>query len=189
VPLAAPRSNPEWERRQAAAARWRPNTVKLLLVSAAPPADPEAYLYAASAGTLDPVAADVMNVLFEAEPIAGKRAVYQKELKRRGVFLIELKPDGPRASGDDLRPYADWLPTRVEGLEPGRVVLLGADVHRAAFALLDAAKIPVEDAKIAAAEAGLEAEGRGQLRAALVRAGLEALIRPLPPKARAELEA
>jgi hypothetical protein len=184
-PVVAPRPSPEWERRKAAAAKYQPKTVKLLFVVDAPPA--EGYFYFERA-PLDSLFDDLVQVLFEEPPVAGDRTPYLKELRRRGIFLVELKPDAPLEKGESLAPYADWLPTRVEVLDPAHVLLLGGAVHDAAFEKLKKAGVPVENTRVAFREGGDRKEARGQLREALVRAGLEKLIRELPPKAREGIE-
>jgi hypothetical protein len=183
-PVVAPRPSPDWERRKAAAAKYQPKTVKLLLVVDAPPAEGSFYFEDAAP---DPLFEDLAQVFFEAPAMAGDRTPYLKELRRRGIFLIELKPDAPLEKGESLAPYADWLPTRAEVLEPAHVILLGAAVHDAAFEKLKKAGVPVEETRVAFREGGDRKEARGQLRTAMVRAGLEKLIRELPPKARETL--
>lgn len=176
-----PRSSPEWERRKAAATKYRPKTIRLLVVSEAPPR--EGYFYFETGGPADPLFELLAEVIFEQPPGAGDRALLLKELRRRGVFVIELKPDAPREAGDSLAPYADWLPTRVETLAPAQVMLMGSAVHDAAYQKLKKAGLAVASARIESLAPGDSKEARGELRRALVRAGLEKLIRARRPTA------
>lgn len=175
----APRPNPAWERRKLAARKHRPATIRLLLVSDAPPGDEDRYFYFEHEGAADPLFDAVAAVIFEERPDVD-RGTLLKELKRRGVFVIELKPDAPRA-GEDLAPYADWLALTIDALAPERIVLVSSAVAKAAGTRLAAAGLPVDpDATPDPAE---DAVGfRRELRAALVRAGLERLIRPRGPQ-------
>lgn len=184
-PIPAPRPNPDWERRKVTAAKYRPKTVKLLLVTSAPPAEGDFYDEDAA---FDPLFEDLAQVLFEEPPVPGVRAPYLEELKRRGVFLVELKPDAPREPGESLAAYADWLPTRLDVLEPAHILLVDAATHDAALEKLEKAGLPVETTRIGFGS-GDRKDARGRLRTALVRAGLEKMIRELPPKARERVEA
>ncbi|HKQ56693.1 MAG TPA: hypothetical protein VJY35_02385 [Candidatus Eisenbacteria bacterium] len=167
-------------RRETAAEAHRPKHIKLLLIAEAPPDPPGAYFYYPDPGSMDPLFDGVCHVLFD-EPASADKPPRLKELRRRGVFVIELAPDG---AGGNLDELAQWLPLRVETLAPDQIVLIGASVHRAGFKKLEAAGLPVVDKRVVAPEAGDRAAFAGELRSALVRAGLEKLIKPLPrPKA------
>jgi hypothetical protein len=162
-----------WTRRTTAASAWRPKRIRLLIVAEAP-ADDERYFYFES-GEVDPLFAEVAEVLFE-EPASGNREPYLKELRRRGVFVIEAKPDAPRR-GEPLAPYIGPLLLNVEMLGAEAIVLISADVYRAAAAAMKKAGLPVIDVRVPSPEHALEF--RQKLRQALVRAGLEKLIRPM----------
>jgi hypothetical protein len=162
-----------WTRRTTAASAWRPKRIRLLIVAEAP-ADDERYVYFEK-GAADLLFAALAEVFFEA-PATGDREPYLKELRRRGVFVIEAKPDAPRR-GEPLAPYVGPLLLNVETLGAEAIVLVSADVHGAAFAAMKKAGLPVVDVRVPGPEHALEF--RQKLRQALVRAGLEKLIRPL----------
>jgi hypothetical protein len=169
----SPARSAAWTRRISAASAWRPKRIRLLIVAEAP-ADDERYFYFESGG-IDPLFAGAAEVLFEAPP-EGAREAYLKELRRRGVFVIEAKPDAPRR-GEPLAPYVGPLLLNVETLGPEAIVLVSSDVHGAAFAAMKKAGLPVVDVRVPGPEHTLEF--RQKLRQALVRAGLEKLIRPI----------
>ena len=176
---ATPEDRAAWNRRRAAAAKYRPNRVRLLLVIPAPPADPERDFYFESPESIEPVFENVVRVLFEEESLAADKPTYLKQLKRRGVFVAELKPTGPWEAGDRAAEYAPWLVLGVEPLEPERVVALDPLVLDAIGPAFERAKLPLLDARIPDAAKKPE-DFRRTLRAALVKADLESLIRPLP---------
>jgi len=87
-----------WTRRRAAARAYQPRRIRLLLIAEAPPADDDRYFYFEHVGTADFLFEKVCGVLFEQKPERDK-VPFLKELRRRGVFLIDLKPDAPRSGG------------------------------------------------------------------------------------------
>src|SRR5262249_52401005 len=95
-------------RRQAAATKYQPNRIKLLLVAEGPPDDLSRSFYFEQ-GDDDGLFEHVARILFEEPPRPGDKAIYLKELKRRGVFLIDLKPDAPLGNSKHAE-LAEWLP-------------------------------------------------------------------------------
>jgi hypothetical protein len=178
APLPDPRHRQAWARRKAAASVYQPKRVRLLLVAESPPADDRAYFYFADESASDPLFEEVCGVLFEAKP-AGNTTACLKELRRRGIFVVELKPDAPRAD-EALSGYVGPLLLNLDALSPEKIVLISADVYAAAFREMASAGLPVVDMKIPFPSAGHEVEFRQAFRQALVRAGLEKMIRPLP---------
>lgn len=168
--------NPGWLRRQAAARKHQPKRIRLLLLAEAPP-DEERFFYAEAEGNVEPLFEQVGEVLFEAPP-TGEKTRLLKELRRRGVFVAELKPDGPRGE-EALEPYVAPLLINLTTLSPEKIVAIG-DAYAAARASLEKAGFPIVDVKVPAPSPGKEMEFRQALRQALVRADLEKLIRPLP---------
>jgi hypothetical protein len=165
--------SPDWLRRQAAARAHQPKKIKLLLLGESPP-EGSSWFYLP--GAMDPMFEQVCTVLFEAEP-AGEKEPYWKELKRRGVFYAELKPDAPRQD-EKLADYVAPLTINLGILSPEHIVLVGAEVYAAAYRPLEKAGLPVVEARVPGPEEGTEF--RQKLRQALVRADLEKLIRPRP---------
>ena len=177
-PLPDPRHRQAWARRKAAAHVYQPKRVRLLLVAESPPADENGYFYFADASPSDPLFEEVCGVLFEAKP-ADNATACLKELRRRGIFLVELKPDAPR-SDEKLALYVAPLLLNLDALAPEKIVLISADVYAAAFREMAAAELPVVDVKVPLPSAGHEVAFRQAFRQALVRGGLEKMIRPLP---------
>src|SRR5436189_5868257 len=92
-----------WARRRVAERKYKPNRIRLLLVAESPPADEGRYFYFEDAPALDELFEEVCGVLFEEKP-GPDQATALKELRRRGVFVVDLKPDAPRRS-EKLEPY------------------------------------------------------------------------------------
>ncbi|TMQ68689.1 MAG: hypothetical protein E6K80_14035 [Candidatus Eisenbacteria bacterium] len=176
-----PERTESWTRRERAAAAYCPKRIRLLLIGESPPSDERSfYLDDASGG--DPLFEEVCEVLFEARPEESK-APFLKELRRRGVFVIDLKPDAPRR-GEPLAPYVGPLLINLGILSPEKIVFVHPEVYDAAAAKLAAAELPVVEVRVPAPSTDHPETFRQKLRQALVRAGLEKLIRPMPaPKA------
>lgn len=166
-----------WNRRRMAARPWRPARVRLLLVAEAPPADETRYFYFEEPGSREALFDEVAAVIFEAAP-EGAKTPYLKELRRRGVFVVELKPDAPR--GDEpLAKYVTPFLLNLEALSPAQIILVGEGTYDAAYREMARAELPVADVRVPSPDSGVAF--RQKLRQALVRAGLEKLIRPLQP--------
>jgi hypothetical protein len=183
-PMPAATPNPDWNRRRVAASRYRPNRVRLLLIAESPPADAARYFYFDDVTEADDLFEQVAGVMFEEQPTHRKEP-FLRELRRRGVYLIDLKPDAPR-HGEPLAPYVAPLVLNIGPLAPEAIVLITADVYDAAYRELKKAGLPVVDVRIPWPATGHEVEFRQRFRQAVVRGGLEKLIRPLPAGKREE---
>jgi len=172
-----------FRRRRAAAHKYRPTRVRLLLVAAAPPDDPACYFYFESADSHDPLFDQIGYVLFEEEP-AGPKEPYLKVLRRRGVFVIELDPGAPVGEGTRADPEK-WLAMRIDPLQPEHIVAIGREVHAAAAPELERAGLPLVPEIVPFSPRTDRAEFAREFRHALVKAGLEKLIRPLAPAPKA----
>jgi hypothetical protein len=126
----------------------------------------------------------VVEVLFDAPP-EGDRVPFLRELRRRGVFAVELKPDAPR-HGEKASTFVPPFLLNLDTLAPERILLVGSGAYDAAFREMKKAGLPVEDARIPSPATAPDAEFRRELRQALVRAGLEKMIKPLPASKRGE---
>jgi hypothetical protein len=89
------------------------------------------------------------------EPTRARKAAMLADLRDRGVFLIDLKPDP--VDGTQLADHVPNLIRRVKKLAPEKVILIKATVHDAAYQLLREAGLPVSDERI-------PFPGRGQQR-------------------------
>lgn len=163
-------------RRRAAAASHQPKPIRLLLVAESPPEELDRYFYF-DGPELDPLFEGVCEVLFEEKPDPGRASDYLKQLRRRGLFAIELRPDGTDL-GAKQQDSVGWLVIRCEDLQAEHIVLVGTAVYRAAYPALAKADLPVVDVKVDFPSTDRQSEFRRQLRTALVKAGLENLIRP-----------
>ena len=172
-------------RRREAARKFQPKRIRLLLIAEAPPVAPAPYFYEMESGA-EPLFDGVCEVMFEEKPDPASRPAYLAALKRRGAFAIELDPEGKgEGAGDADR--AAWLVIRCQELDPEKIVLVGARVESAGRRLLEKAKLPV--LPVSAPDPAKDPiEFRRELRRAVVKAGLEALIRPLPQPKRKKLD-
>lgn len=134
-------------RREAAARRWRPEVVDLLLVDEAPPSSLDRYFYFEDVATQDSlfryVAAGVLGV----RPTRDK-APLLAELRDAAVFLLDACVD-PFSDGRTALPRClPDLIARAFELRPRRVVLIGARLYDLAYDALRAAGLPVVDARL-----------------------------------------
>lgn len=128
-------------RRREAARKLQPKRIRLLLIAEAPPPAPAPYFYSAEPGA-DPLFEGVCEVMFEEKPDPAKRPVYLAALRRRGVFTVELDPEGKGEEGRDA-DRAAWLVIRCQELDPEKIVCIGSRVQAAAQRALEKAKLPV----------------------------------------------
>lgn len=140
------------ERRTAAAKQYQPDKIRLLLVAQAPPEAEDRYFYFPDVAQYDGLFRAVVQVLLpHADRTRTNKASLLAELRDRGVFLIDLKPDpivNSRASRPELRPHVPALLARIAELEPERIVLIKTDVYDVAYPALEAAGMPVSKVRI-----------------------------------------
>jgi hypothetical protein len=148
-----------------------------LLVAESRPGDPDRYFYFEDVKCSDYLFEEVCGVLFEQRPRHDK-VPYLGELRRRGVFLLDLKPDAPR-NGEPLGPCVAPLLLNVETHAPEKIILIKTDAYDAAYPAMKKAGLPVVDIRVPFPSTGQQVTFRQKFRQALVRAGLEKLIRPL----------
>lgn len=160
-PLTTPRddtSAADLRRRRAAAAKqYQPDKVRLLLVAQAPPDADDRYFYFSGVAQHDWLFRAVARaILPDTELTRTNKEALLAQLRDRGVFLIDLKPDP--VDGSDLLPNVPALLTRIAGLEPERIILIKADVFRAAYPALAAAGLPVSKVRIPFPSSGRQNE-------------------------------
>ena len=160
-----------------AAKQYQPKRIRLLLVAESPPGE-DRYFYFEDAKRADDLFEGICGVLFEEES-RGNKLPCLVALRKRGIFLVELKPDAPR-NDEPLGPYVGPFLLNVETLAPEKIILIGAEVYGAAHSAMEKAGLPVADVRVPSPSSGYEVEFRQKFRQALVRAGQEKLIRPLP---------
>jgi len=134
-------------RRQAAAARWRPNRIRLLLVVEAPPSALDRYFYFEDVRTHDSLFRHVVEAVLGEKPTRDK-APWLDALRERGVFLIDLSLDPIADRREAIPRCIPDLARRVRRLRPACVVLIGAAVYDAAFDPLADADLPVVDLRL-----------------------------------------
>jgi hypothetical protein len=151
--------------REKAAERYRPNTIDTLLVAEAPPAASDRYFYFETVTSHDHLFRHVCKVVLGKAPDRAHKAAALQELKARGIFLIDLKPDP--VDGSDLRLYVPDLVKRCKGLKPRRIILIKATVYEAAYDALLSAGLPVVDERVYFPSSGRQAEFEVQFARAL----------------------
>jgi hypothetical protein len=128
-------------RRRAAADRYRPTHVSLLLVAHAPPQSVERYFYFEQVREKDDLFRYVVKGLFGSVPERSDKAAWLGRLRDADVFLIDLL-ERPY-DGSDLASHVPGLVERVRQLDPDHVVLVKVDVFDAAYRSLRRAGLPV----------------------------------------------
>lgn len=135
--------------RLAAAEKYRPRKVRLLLVAEAPPCDTDRYFNFEDVDRHDWLFRYVWEGLTGEKPERERKAEHLAELKRMGAFMIDLHEANisqPKLA--QLSPEVPGLVKRCKALKPGRIVLIKSVVHDAAYAALREAGLPVVDARI-----------------------------------------
>lgn len=135
------------ERRSDAAARYRPDRVRLLLVAEAPPRSLDRYFYFEDVPEQDALFRYVVRTVLGKEPARAEKAAHLHLLKACGVFLIDLKPE-PKVDGEPLEPFVDDLVARAVGLRPEHVITIKANVCTLTQAPLRAAGLRVVDERV-----------------------------------------
>lgn len=133
-------------RRAQAADPYRPDRIRLLLIAEAPPAAPDRYFYFRDVDTHDSLFRHVARSLLPIEPTRENKPELLAQLRERGVFLIDLKPDP--VDGTPLSSYVPQLLRRVQELNPDHIVLIKATVYDAAYLTLNAAGLSVSSVRI-----------------------------------------
>jgi len=159
--------------RHAAASRFRPARVRLLLVAEAPPCASDRYFYFEDVPKHDWLFRYVYEGLTGERPDRRHKAAHLAALRDAGVFLIDLHEENISApTATDLRPMVPGLVKRCQALSPQHVVLIKSVVYDVAFGPMVAAGLPAIDVRMPFPSSGqqrvfLEAFGRA---AALAKA-------------------
>src|ERR1700733_14408338 len=134
-------------RRDAAAARYRPDTIELLLVVEAPPGALDRYFYFADVPDQDSLFRHVGRAVLGGEPSRPGKAGQLSCLADRGVFLIDLKPE-PKLEGETLEGCVADLVARAVELRPRHVTTIKANVCDLAQPALRAAGLHVIEQRV-----------------------------------------
>jgi hypothetical protein len=149
--------------RDAAAAKYRPEVVELLLIAEAPPSSLDRYFYFEDVPEQDSLFRHVVRAVLGLEPSRAEKASELRHLADRGVFLIDLKPE-PKEPGDALEPYVPDLVARAAALAPRQIITIKANVCDLTQPALRAAGLDVVDQRV-------PFPGSGQQRRFLERMG------------------
>lgn len=133
-------------RRERAAAAFKPEHVRTLLVAEAPPSALDRYFYFLDVDVQDSLFRHVIEAAFGVKPTRDKRP-WLDALRDEGYFLIDLSPD-PFDDASLLRPLVPKLVDRCGQLRPDHIVLIGARVYDLTYDALHAARLPVVDVRL-----------------------------------------
>lgn len=149
APQTTARSLSPLARRRAAAARYQPATVKLLIVAEAPPCDTDRYYYFEDVDRHDWLFRYIYEGVTGSKPTRELKAEHLAQLRDAGVFMIDLHEENiaePKAP--DLLPCVPGLIDRCRRLKPAKIVLVKSIVHDVAFLPLRDAGLPVIDERL-----------------------------------------
>ena len=118
----------------------------MLLVAEAPPASIDRYFYFPDVGSHDSLFRYVSRSILNVEPTRSDKLERLAELRDRGIFLIDLKPDP--IDGSELIDYVPTLVRRLRRLDPEKIILIKATVHDAALGPLLAAGLRVSRERV-----------------------------------------
>jgi hypothetical protein len=136
-------------RRTAAARKYRPAHVNLLLVAEAPPCTPDRYFYFEDVDRHDWLFRYVWEGLMGCKPDRSQKAEHLASLRDAGVFMIDLHEEKiSQPSLADLRPKVPGLLERCRAIKAQHIALIKWSVYDAAFEPLVAAGLPVIDERI-----------------------------------------
>jgi len=136
--------------RFAAAEKYKPSSVRLLLVAEAPPCTLDRYFYFESVDKQDSLFRYVwQGVTGENAGAREQKPAQLAALRKDGVFLIDLHEENISSpSLKALQPCVPGLIDRCRTLKPTSIILIKASVYDAAFAPLAKAGLPVIDERI-----------------------------------------
>jgi hypothetical protein len=135
--------------RAAAAARYRPKQVRLLLVAEAPPCTTDRYFYFEDVDQHDWLFRYVWEGITGAKPDRARKAEHLAALRDAGVFMIDLHEENiSQPSLPVLRTKVPDLVAKCRELKPRHIALIKSIVHDAAYDDLAAAGLPVIDERL-----------------------------------------
>lgn len=135
--------------RRAAAAKYKPAKVNLLLVAEAPPCATDRYFYFENVAQHDWLFRYVYEGLTNTKPDRAHKATRLAQLREMGVFLVDLhEANVSQPSLAVLRPHVSGLIERCRALKPRHIALIKSTVYDAAYEPLNAAGLPVIDERL-----------------------------------------
>lgn len=136
-------------KRRAAALKYRPKKVRLLLVAEAPPCDLDRYFYFEHVEQHDWLFRYVWEGLTGEKPDREGKAACLAALRDAGVFMIDLHEDNvSQPAIAQLEPKVAGLVERCAALKPECIVLIKSIVHDVAYEALRDAGLRVVDARL-----------------------------------------
>lgn len=153
--------------RAAAAARFKPHRIRLLLVAEAPPSEEDRYFYFEDVAIHDSLFRYVVRLTLGLQPTRENKTELLGKLREAGVFLIDLCLDPGHPDTSELRGCVPDLLGRAVALAPDHIILIKAPVYTAAFVPLKRAGLPVVDARIPFPGSGHQREFEGAMSGAL----------------------
>lgn len=135
--------------RRAAAKRYRPSEVRLLLVAEAPPCSLDRYFYFETVREHDWLFRYVWEGLTGQKPDRADKPRQLGALRDAGVYLIDLHEENvSQPTPAQLALCVPGLVSRCRAMRPQRIVLIKASVYDAAFEALQASGLPVADERV-----------------------------------------
>lgn len=135
--------------RRAAAAKYQPKQIKLLLIAEAPPCDTDRYFYFEDVDKHDWLFRYVYEGVTGQKPTREAKAHHLAELRDAGVFMIDLhEENAEQPSSAILTPLIPDLIDRCRKLKPAHIALIKSIVHDVAFEPLKKAGLPVIDERL-----------------------------------------
>lgn len=153
-------------RREQAAARYRPEVVRLLLVAEAPPSELDRYFYFEDVGTHDGLFRYVVKTVLDEEPSRSGKARQLAALRDRGVYLIDLKID-PKIGDERLGAYVEDLVARAVALDPSYLITIKANVCTLCQGPLRDAGLHVSDERLPFPSTGRQGDFETKMKRAL----------------------
>jgi len=137
------------DKRRAAAAKFKPRQVELLLVAEAPPCAPDRYFYFEKVDRHDWLFRYVWEGLMGSKPDREDKASHLAALRDAGVYIIDLhEANISQPTMAELKPCVPGLVERCLAIKPRRVALIKSIVYDAAFEPLREAGLDVIDERI-----------------------------------------
>ncbi|GAB5496378.1 MAG: hypothetical protein Phyf2KO_14580 [Phycisphaerales bacterium] len=159
-------------KRREAAAKYKPDRVRLLLVAEAPPCAEDRYFYFEDVDRHDWLFRYVWEGLTGDKPEPGKKAEHLEVLRDMGVFLVDLHEEAiSKPTITQLVPEVPGLVSRCDALDAERIILIKSVVYDAAFGAFASSGLPVADARIPFPASGQQKKFLELFRAAV--AGFE----------------
>jgi hypothetical protein len=160
--------------RRAAAHKYRPARVDLLLVAEAPPCDTDRYFYFERVDRHDWLFRYVWEGLTGEKPERDRKPEHLAALRDAGVYLIDLHENNvSQPSPAQLCPQVSGLIERCRELAPRHIILIKSSVYDAAYAALADAGLPVIDERIPFPASGQQRKFLESFRGACAGAGIK----------------